>query len=90
MNKLGALPTDAGSTPVRVDAHETRLRDEPLVATGAQIHQLDMLLWEVGLDPRASGMDLAVTRDGRWLWMTVEEAAMHDRPEVRIVASGAG
>ncbi len=87
MDKLGALPAEAGGAAVREDAHEARLRDEPLVASGAQIHQLQILLREIGLDPRANGMDLAETRDGRWLWMTVEEAAAHVRPEARIVPS---
>ncbi len=84
MDKLGTLPAEEGGTAALADTREARQRDGHLVATDAQIHQLHMLFKSIGLDPGANGMDLAETRDGRWLWMTVEEAATHDRPEARI------
>ena len=84
MDKLGTLPAEEGGPAAPEDTREARQRGGPLVATDAQIHQLHMLLKNIGLDPGANGMDLAETRDGRWLWMTVEEAATHDRPEARI------
>ena len=87
MDKLGTLPAEEGGTAALDDTRGTRQRDEPLVITDAQIHQLHMLLGSIGLDPRANGMELAETRDGRWLWMTAEEAAAHARPEARIVPS---
>ncbi|MCH8953533.1 MAG: hypothetical protein IID49_15630, partial [Proteobacteria bacterium] len=84
LDKLAGLPTAEGGAAAPEDTREARQRDGPLVATDAQLHQLLKLLKRIGLDPRESGMDMAETRDGRWLWMTVEEAATHDRPEARI------
>lgn len=85
MDKLGTLPVEEGGTAALEDTREARQRDAPLVATDAQIRLLHSLLQRIGLDPGENGMELAETRDGRWLWMTVEEAATHDRPEARIV-----
>ena len=85
MGKLGALPAEDGGAAALEGTDEARQRGGPLVVTDAQIRQLEKLLQHIGLDPRANGMKLAETRDGRWLWMTVEEAATHDRPEARIV-----
>ena len=84
MNTLGALPAEDGGTAALEGTREARQRDGPSLATDAQIHQLNMLLQSIGLDPRANGMDLAETRDGRWLWMTAEEAAAHTRPDARV------
>lgn len=85
MDKLGTLPAEEGGAAALEDKLESRRGDGPVFATDAQIHQLDGLLKSIGLDPRANGMELAETWDGRWLWMTAGEAAAHDRPEARIV-----
>ena len=84
MDKLGTLPAEEGDAAALENADKARQRGEPLVATDAQIRQLEMLLQHIRLDPRANGMKLTETRDGRWLWMTLEEAAAHSRPDARL------
>jgi hypothetical protein len=76
MDKLGTLPAEEGGAAALEETRE--------VATDAQIHQLHALLQDIRLDPRANGMDLAETRDGRWLWMTVDEAVAHTRPDAKV------
>ena len=85
LDRLAELPVEEGGAAALEDAREARQRDGPLVATYAQLPQFNNLLQAIGLDPRENGMDLAETRDGRWLWMTVDEALAHTRPEARIV-----
>ncbi len=89
MSKLGELPGAKGGTAALEDTREARQRDGPSVATDADLTRLNNLLQTIGLDPRENGMDLAETRDGRWLWMTADEAATPERPEARIAAAPA-
>jgi hypothetical protein len=83
MNELAALPAEEGGTESRFDKRDALQHDQRKVATSAELHQLHKLLQSIDLDPRVHGMDLAETRDGRWLWMTVEEAAAYDKPDAR-------
>ncbi|MCP4305509.1 MAG: hypothetical protein GY788_11650, partial [bacterium] len=84
MDKLSTLPDEEGGAEALEEERETGRLEEPLRITDTQVHQLNTLLTTIGLDPRMNGMDLAETRDGRWLWMTAEEAKAHERPEARI------
>ena len=84
MDKLSALPAKEGGPASRHDDREARSHGKISVAIDAELHQLHQLLQTIGLDPRSRGMDLAETRDGRWLWMTVEEANAHTKPEASI------
>ncbi len=81
MDKLGALPDKKGNWKVPDDMGKY---PGVLVATDEQLHKLHRLLKSIDLDPRENGMDLAETREGSWLWMTVEEAKAHARPEAKI------
>lgn len=42
------------------------------------------LLVEIGLDPKDHSMDLAPTRDGRWLWMTGAEVEAHTKTQATL------
>lgn len=86
MDKLGSLPAEDGDLAPMEDPHEAEHGRAPVRISDEQIHQLNTLLQAIGLDPRASGMDLAETRDGNWLWMTTAEAKAHERPEARFEA----
>ena len=83
MEKLGSLPAEDGGEVTRDHADKADRRDAHMAVTESQIHQLNKLLQEIGLDPRAHGMELVGLRDGRWLWMTAEEATAHRRPDAR-------
>lgn len=87
MDKLASLPPEDGDPAPIESTNEAKKSQKTSQITETQIHQLNLLLNSIGLDPRDKGMELAETRDGRWLWMTVEEAISHDRPEARLLTS---
>ena len=82
MDKLSSLTEEDGMASL-VDKREHQHREGIQVASKKELHSLNKLFTAIGLDPRENGMELASTHDGRWLWMTIDEAEAHTRQDAR-------
>ncbi len=76
---LGSFADGKGGMPSSGPEGRRELRQFRLEE--GQLHCFHKLLQDIGLDPRQHGMALAQTANGRWLWVTAEEARSMERPD---------